>query len=53
MRKVNKDFSNPPAELTNCAEKNEKELLEHKIIKENCYKKAGKYLEEFYYKKCA
>ncbi|MDF1546441.1 MAG: HNH endonuclease [Bacteroidales bacterium] len=53
MRRVSKDYNNPPAELIKCTEINEKELLEYKKVNGNCYKKAGKYLEELYLKKCA
>ena len=53
MRKIKKDFNNPPKELTDCASKNEIALLETKKTKSNCYKKSKEELEIQFHNKCA
>jgi uncharacterized protein (TIGR02646 family) len=53
MRKVDKNFNVAPKELINCAENNEKELLENRHVIGNCYKKSRSKLEELYFEKCA
>ena len=53
MRQIKKDFKQIPEKLLDCSNKNEAELLEQKIVKASCYKKANPKLNELYLDKCA